>query len=93
MQACGNSLLEESQINYIQYVRNSVLCFSTPGKKATSVTENALMDAEQSVLDTFDFLSTENVDMDDDDENLRYGDILLRSSVKYVTLFCKCCLT
>lgn len=29
------------------------------------------MDAEQSVLDTFDFLSTENVDMDDDDENLR----------------------
>lgn len=44
----------------------------TPGKKTTSVTENALMDAEQSVLNTFDFLSTENVDMDDDDENLRY---------------------
>ncbi|KFM63760.1 Striatin-3, partial [Stegodyphus mimosarum] len=42
----------------------------TPGKKSNSVTENALMDAEQSVLDTFDFLSSENVDMDDDDENL-----------------------
>lgn len=41
-------------------------------RKKNSVTENALMDAEQSVLDTFDFLSSENVDMDDDDENLRY---------------------
>ncbi|CAL1300502.1 unnamed protein product [Larinioides sclopetarius] len=40
------------------------------GKITHSVTENALMDAEQSVLDTFDFLSSENVDMDDDDENL-----------------------
>ncbi|GIY46106.1 hypothetical protein CDAR_293061 [Caerostris darwini] len=40
------------------------------GKIAHSITENALMDAEQSVLDTFDFLSSENVDMDDDDENL-----------------------
>ncbi|XP_054708331.1 striatin-3-like [Uloborus diversus] len=29
-----------------------------------------LMDAEQSVLDTFDFLSSENVDMDDEDDNL-----------------------
>ncbi|XP_064484643.1 striatin-3-like isoform X1 [Ornithodoros turicata] len=40
-----------------------------PGKKMPNVAENTLLDAEASVLATFDFLSTENVDMEDEDEN------------------------
>ncbi|XP_023234216.1 striatin-3-like isoform X2 [Centruroides sculpturatus] len=41
-----------------------------PGKKINSIAENTLMDAEASVLATFDFLASENVDVDDEDENL-----------------------
>ncbi|KAG1667331.1 Striatin-3 [Nymphon striatum] len=42
-----------------------------PSKKIpTAVSESALMDSEDSVLATFDFLAAENVDMDEDDENL-----------------------
>lgn len=42
-----------------------------PVKKIpNSVAENALMDAEASVLATFDFLASENVDMDEEDDNL-----------------------
>ncbi|XP_076361678.1 striatin-3-like isoform X7 [Tachypleus tridentatus] len=42
------------------------------GKKAAnSVAENALKETEASVLATFDFLSSENLDVDDDEENLR----------------------
>ncbi|XP_076361687.1 striatin-3-like isoform X8 [Tachypleus tridentatus] len=41
------------------------------GKKAAnSVAENALKETEASVLATFDFLSSENLDVDDDEENL-----------------------
>ncbi|XP_065301254.2 striatin-3 isoform X1 [Dermacentor albipictus] len=40
-----------------------------PGKKMVNVAENALLDTEASVLATFDFLATETVDMEDDDDN------------------------
>ncbi|XP_077552053.1 connector of kinase to AP-1 isoform X3 [Haemaphysalis longicornis] len=40
-----------------------------PGKKMVNVAENALLDTEASVLATFDFLATENVDMEDDEDN------------------------
>ncbi|CAN8031668.1 unnamed protein product [Ixodes persulcatus] len=40
-----------------------------PGKKMANVAENTLLDAEASVLATFDFLATENVDMDDEEDN------------------------
>lgn len=40
-----------------------------PGKKIVNVAENALLDTEASVLATFDFLATENVDMEDDEDN------------------------
>ena len=44
-----------------------------PTKKiATSLAEGALMDSEASVLATFDFLQSENV-VDDEEENLRYA--------------------
>lgn len=40
-----------------------------PGKKfPNSITENALLDAEASVLATFDFLASETADMDDDED-------------------------
>ncbi|XP_067140561.1 striatin-3-like isoform X2 [Centruroides vittatus] len=40
-----------------------------PAKKfPNSITENALLDAEASVLATFDFLASENADMDDDED-------------------------
>ena len=42
----------------------------------TSFVEGALMESEASVLATFDFLQNENVVDDDDDENLRYAQIL-----------------
>ncbi|XP_049266743.1 striatin-3 isoform X4 [Rhipicephalus sanguineus] len=40
-----------------------------PGKKIVNVAENALLDTEASVLATFDFLATENVDIEDDEDN------------------------
>ncbi|XP_077522155.1 connector of kinase to AP-1 isoform X9 [Amblyomma americanum] len=40
-----------------------------PGKKMVNVAENTLLDTEASVLATFDFLATENVDMEDDEDN------------------------
>ncbi|KAH7940459.1 hypothetical protein HPB49_000323 [Dermacentor silvarum] len=40
-----------------------------PGKKMVNVAENALLDTEASVLATFDFLATETVDMEDDEDN------------------------
>ncbi|XP_015919059.1 striatin-3 isoform X2 [Parasteatoda tepidariorum] len=39
-------------------------------RNPNTISRSVLRDAEQSVLDTFDFLSAENVDMDDDEENL-----------------------
>ncbi|CAM1308836.1 STRN (predicted), partial [Pycnogonum litorale] len=42
-----------------------------PSKKIpTAASETSLMDSEASVLATFDFLASENVDMDEDDDNL-----------------------
>uniref|UniRef100_T1IWN9 Striatin N-terminal domain-containing protein n=1 Tax=Strigamia maritima TaxID=126957 RepID=T1IWN9_STRMM len=43
----------------------------TPAKKIPqSIAEGSVMDSEASVLATFDFLASENVDMDEDDDNL-----------------------
>lgn len=45
----------------------------------TSLVEGALMDTQESVLATFDFLSNENV-VDDDEENLRYETLCVCNS-------------
>ena len=55
------------------------------GKMPTSLVDGALMDTQESVLATFDFLSNENV-VDDDDENLRYETCVSVNPVSSVSL-------
>lgn len=65
----ANKSLQLFFLQHLQFV-----CFRMPSKKIpTAVSESALMDSENSVLATFDFLASENVDMDEDEDNLRYA--------------------